>query len=67
MATAIWFGNFGVIDIFDNCNANNNSHNKGFACSLPTFVNDTGLSGSTLFTGEETFTVTELEIFEISV
>jgi hypothetical protein len=63
----VWFGNGDVIGIFDNCNANNNSHNRGFGIWQCIFVNDTGLSGLTLFPGEENFTLKELEIFEISV
>jgi hypothetical protein len=66
-AQMVWFGISGAIAIFDNCNVNNNSHNRGFGISQPSFVNDTGLPGSTLFTGEEYFTVKELEIFEILI
>jgi hypothetical protein len=63
----VWFGSDGAIAIYDNCNANNNSHNRGFGSPYSSFVNDTGLPGSTLFTGEERFTVKELEIFKISI
>jgi hypothetical protein len=63
----VWFGSSGAIGILDNCNVNNNSHNNGFGDQNSSFVNDTGLSGSTLFTGENNFTVKELEIFEVSL
>jgi hypothetical protein len=65
--TMVFFGGWGAIYITDNCNSHNNSHNRGFAHPQSSFVNDTGLPGSTLFTGEETFTVKELEIFEVSI
>jgi hypothetical protein len=63
----VWFGNADAIGLLDNCNTNNKSHNRGFGIPQSSFVNDTGLPGSTLFTGEETFTVKELEIFEASI
>jgi hypothetical protein len=63
----VWFGYCGGIALYDNCNITNNSHNNGFSHPQSSFVNDTGLPGSTLFTGEATFTVKELEIFEISI
>jgi hypothetical protein len=62
----VWFGNGGFIGIYEDCNVNCNSHNKAFNISPPTYVNDTGLPGSTLFTGEQNYTVKELEIFELS-
>jgi hypothetical protein len=49
------------------CNASNNSHNRGLDHPKLSFVNETGLPASTLFTGEETFTVKDLGIFEVSV
>jgi hypothetical protein len=63
----VHFGYSGAIFITDNCNTNNNASNGGFGIPQSSFVNDTGLPGSTLFTGEGKFTVKELEIFEISV
>jgi hypothetical protein len=63
----VWFGNAGCIGIPDDCNENNNSHTNGYSLEKPTYANDTGLPGSTLFTGEKNFTVKELEIFEVSV
>jgi hypothetical protein len=65
--TMVCFGSNGAIRITDNCNSHNNSNNHGFGNSSSSFVNDTGLPGSTLFTGEETFTVKEFEIFEVSI
>jgi hypothetical protein len=62
----VWFGMSGCIGIFDDCNVNNKSHNKGFGNNQPTYVNDTGLSGSTLFTGKENYAVKELEIFKVT-
>jgi hypothetical protein len=63
----VWFGNGGAIGITDNCDSHNNSHNRGFGIPQSSFVNDTGLPGSTLLTGEEIFTVKEFEIFEVSI
>jgi hypothetical protein len=65
--TMVFFGCWGAICITDNCNSHNNSHNRGFGHPESSFVNDTGLPGSTLFTGENTFTVKELEIFGVSI
>jgi hypothetical protein len=41
-------------------------HNTGFGGTSSTFENDTGLTGKTFFTGDELFTVKELEILELS-
>jgi hypothetical protein len=64
-AGMVWFGYCGCIAISPDCNVNSKSHNKGFGLDQPTYVNDTGLPGSTLFTGEQNYVVKELEIFEI--
>jgi hypothetical protein len=60
----VWFGSSGAIALFPECNANTTSHNRGFATTSSTFVNDSGRDGETLFTGSETYTVKEIEIFE---
>jgi hypothetical protein len=54
---------FGGLDISDNCNANARSASDlGFAF----YTNDTGLDGTTFFTGSLTFTAKEIEVFEIT-
>jgi hypothetical protein len=55
---------FGTPDIYisDNCGTSV-SKTDGFGKS---YVNDTGISGQNVFTGEGRFTVRELEVFEIS-
>jgi hypothetical protein len=57
------FGNGHDIYVADNCNANNSSHTnlgKGY-------VNDTGITGNAVFTGEYNFTVKEIEVFAITL
>jgi hypothetical protein len=55
------FGNNCDIAVFDRCNAGTSSFtNLGLA-----YVNDTGLDGQKVFTGERTFTVKEIEVFAI--
>jgi hypothetical protein len=44
-----------------NCNANNSSYTILYA-----YVNDTGLDEYTVFTGEQYFTVKELEVFALT-
>jgi hypothetical protein len=57
------FGNGYDIYVADNCNANTNSYtNLGY-----TYVNDTGITGNAVFTGEEYFTVKEIEVFSITL
>jgi hypothetical protein len=49
--------------VADNCNANTNSYTnlgKGY-------VNDTGITGNAVFTGEQYFTVKEIEVFSITL
>jgi hypothetical protein len=62
----VWIGDRGAIAISSGCNQNSNSHCRGFANSnsRSTFKNGSGRDGDTLFTGSETFTVKELEVFE---
>jgi hypothetical protein len=59
----VWIGYNGAIGLMPGCNANSTSHNRGFQPDL-TFVNDSGHDGTTLFTGSETYSVKEVEIFE---
>jgi hypothetical protein len=48
--------------VADNCNTNTSSYtNLGSA-----YVNDTGITGTTVFTGEQYFTVKEIEVFTIT-
>jgi hypothetical protein len=61
----LWFGSGGGIGILTGCNSTNNSHNQGFGKTDSSYVNDTNINGETLFTGESTFTVKELEVFEL--
>jgi hypothetical protein len=53
------FFDFGIRDGCST-NANNHSHNFGHH-----YTNDTGLPGTTFFTGAKFFTVREIEVFEI--
>jgi hypothetical protein len=49
--------------VADNCNANNSSYTyleKGY-------INDTGITGRAVFTGELNFTVKEIEVFAITL
>jgi hypothetical protein len=60
--------NFGDIGVVDKCNANTDSYTNFCAC----YVNDTGpkpialLDSMTFFTGSQSFTVKEIEVFEIT-
>jgi hypothetical protein len=58
-----WFaGNWDMI-VYDNCNtATSNYTNLGGS-----YVNDTGIDGKLVFTGERNFTVKEIEVFTISL
>jgi hypothetical protein len=62
----VWIGYSGAIALTSGCNQNSNSHSRGFADTNAnsTFANDSGHDGMTLFTGSETYTVKELEVFE---
>jgi hypothetical protein len=56
-------GNYHDIHVADNCNANTNSYtNLGYG-----YVNDTGIDGMAVFTGEQFFTVKEIEVFAITL
>jgi hypothetical protein len=61
----VHIGNGGAIHIKDNCNVNNSSYMNYWTHVNASYVNDTGLDGHTLFTGEKNFIVKELEIFEL--
>jgi hypothetical protein len=61
----VWIGWCGAIAIPDPGNVPSGSHNKGLNSRDSTFKNPTGLNGETIFTGSDTFTVKELEIFEL--
>jgi hypothetical protein len=51
------------IYVADNCNANTNSYtNLGGG-----YVNDTGITGTTVFTGEQRFMVKDIEVFTITL
>jgi hypothetical protein len=53
---------FRDISVSDHCNANTDSYSwLGRA-----YANDTGLDGNTVFTGSYSFTVKEIEVFEIA-
>jgi hypothetical protein len=56
------FGGNHDLTVADSCNANTNSYtNLGHA-----YVNDTGITGTAVFTGEQYFTVKEIEVFTIT-
>jgi hypothetical protein len=61
----VWFGYSGAIGIFPNCDKDSRGTNAGLGVHRPTYLNDTGRDGPTLFTGEKNFTVKELEIFTV--
>jgi hypothetical protein len=62
----VWMGSAGAISLPSDCNRNSNCHTQGFADTTQdcTFLNDSGEDGKTFFTGSETFSVKEVEIFE---
>jgi hypothetical protein len=49
--------------VADNCNANTSSYTK----LGKGYVNDTGIAGTAVFTGELYFTVKEIEVFSITL
>jgi hypothetical protein len=52
---------FNDINVYDNCNAEPISDTwLGIA-----YTNDTGIPGTTVLTGEDAFTVSEIEVFEV--
>jgi hypothetical protein len=51
------------ICVADNCNANTSSYTH-FGTA---YVNDTGIDGKAVFTGESNFTVKEIEVFAITL
>jgi hypothetical protein len=51
------------IGVLDRCNTNNNNFTSGFGRS---YAKVAGLDGMTFFTGSTTFTVKEIEVFEIT-
>jgi hypothetical protein len=51
------------IVVLDNCNRNPNSDTASFEIR---YANDSSLNGRTFFTGSHTFTVKEIEVFEIT-
>jgi hypothetical protein len=56
---------FGGFDLYvaDNCNTNTSSYT-----SLGTgYVNDTGITATAVFTGEQFFMVKEIEVFAIAL
>jgi hypothetical protein len=57
------FGNGCDIVVWNGCNANTNS-NSNFGTG---YVNDTGIAGNQVFTGERNFTVKEIEVFAINL
>jgi hypothetical protein len=57
------FGGGYEIYVADNCNANTSNYTKfGNA-----YMNDTGIAGMAVFTGEQYFTVKEIEVFSITL
>jgi hypothetical protein len=65
-AVMLSMGNSGAISLSSRCNENSDSHDRGFAKDYnnSTFANDSEYDGKTCFTGSETFTVKEVELFE---
>jgi hypothetical protein len=61
----VWIGAGGAIGIPQDCTSENTSQTRGFGAQNSSFSNDTGINGGTLFTGEDCFTVKELEIFHL--
>jgi hypothetical protein len=57
-----YFSGNSDIGVSDNCNTTTNSY-KNLGGS---YVNDTGIDGRLVFTGEHNFTVKEIEVFTIS-
>jgi hypothetical protein len=61
----VFFGNHGAIRVVAACNTNSGSHTTGLASLESSYDNKTGLDGATLMTGENSFVVKELEVFEL--
>jgi hypothetical protein len=57
---------FSDIGVDDNCNLSTDNHTSDFDYSWPSYANDTGLDGTTFFTGDLDFRVKEVEVFEIT-
>jgi hypothetical protein len=57
------FGGGYDIYVCNNCNASSSSYTTYFG---HTYNNDTGLNGTTFFTGSPNFTVREIEVFELT-
>jgi hypothetical protein len=57
------FGSKGDISVYDSCGENAESNTSFFGYG---YINDTGLSGDTFFTGSQRFQVNEIEVFEIA-
>jgi hypothetical protein len=55
------FGNGCTIKVYNNCSTTNNNSTR-----LYSYVNDTGLNEFTVFTGEQKFTVKEIEVFGVT-
>jgi hypothetical protein len=55
------FGSGHTICVYTNCAANNSNETR-----LSGDVNDTGLNDYTVFTGEQNFTVKEIEVFTLT-
>jgi hypothetical protein len=53
----------GGFSVWDNCNADTNSYSQFFGSH---YTNDSGLDGTTFFTGAWNFQVKEIEVFEIA-
>jgi hypothetical protein len=51
------------IAVCDNCDGNAASYAAGFGCN---YTNNTGLDGTTFFTGSPNFKVKDIEVFEIT-
>jgi hypothetical protein len=55
------FGDGHTIIVYDGCSTTNNNYTR-----LYSYVNDTGLNEFTVFTGEQYFTVKEIEVFSVT-
>jgi hypothetical protein len=58
-----FFGINNDINVSDNCNTTNNS----WTYLGGSYVNDTGIDGKFVFTGEYNFRVKEIEVFTITL
>jgi hypothetical protein len=56
------FGSGYNLCLLDNCNTSASNYTTWFGSA---YVNDTGLAGATFLTGSPTFTVREIEVFEL--